>query len=513
MKFPVVRLVVVVQAGFFVLPWLVHAKEAEPQTGLLDAAHAYRKLELEIASARPLSKDRLLVAHRSTDRAAWAFLFGDYRSAVYWLTYARQAIVDNGELSDLHKVACCLGLTTVPEELIAEDKTVNRCWLLSLYDPRVDQPITVSATLGFRARSRRHEERLEMEIPLSPQELFRKEIDVRSLVQHGEERYDCELTLEDGFQWDLGSVMILQQPRTKTHQELISSLESASRPEQAPAVPALDDSSGKPNTTKTKRDSFAVQICKERIDVLIDNGADARMTRWLFSPAVLRDNLVEEIAVLRAGGNPYTGLSGDHWIPLPVSEVAVPCRIYVPTLAKGLKPPPLMIALHGAGGNEHMFFEALGGARIKALADQRGFVLVAPATAMMMRLSSRFPDFLGQLAMLVAFDRTQVHLIGHSMGGMAAMQMSSLHPDLIRRSCLIAGGSQVGILAQRLPPTRIYAAEFDHLIPLDTLRVPANKLTERSLPVAFHEVKRAGHVLVVAEILDEAVNWLLSDDN
>ena len=45
--------------------------------------------------------------------------------------------------------------------------------------------------------------------------------------------------------------------------------------------------------------------------------------------------------------------------------------------AKG-KPLPLVIALHGAGGSENMFFDAYGNGKIVDLCRKRGWLLVAP---------------------------------------------------------------------------------------------------------------------------------------
>ena len=71
---------------------------------------------------------------------------------------------------------------------------------------------------------------------------------------------------------------------------------------------------------------------------------------------------------------------GQFWLSVPNStHGAVPCRNFVPKgLAKD-KPVPIVVALHGHGGDENSFFEQYGAGRVVAECEKRGWVLIAPA--------------------------------------------------------------------------------------------------------------------------------------
>jgi pimeloyl-ACP methyl ester carboxylesterase len=91
--------------------------------------------------------------------------------------------------------------------------------------------------------------------------------------------------------------------------------------------------------------------------------------------------------------------------------------------------PPLVIAhgLYGSGRN--------WGVIARRLADRRNVVAVdmrnhgdSPRSP-----SHSYPDMAADLAEVIASFGTPVDLLGHSMGGKAAMQLALTQPDLIRR--------------------------------------------------------------------------------
>src|SRR5262245_24250205 len=68
---------------------------------------------------------------------------------------------------------------------------------------------------------------------------------------------------------------------------------------------------------------------------------------------------------------------GQFWLSVPLdAKKTAPVRIFVP---KGLDPkkPVPVVALHGAGGSENLFFEGYGAGQIVKECQKRGWVLIA----------------------------------------------------------------------------------------------------------------------------------------
>lgn len=102
-------------------------------------------------------------------------------------------------------------------------------------------------------------------------------------------------------------------------------------------------------------------------------------------------------------------------------------------------PPPLVVALHGAGGSENMFFDGYGAGKIVKLCEQRGWMLVAPRVGfgiqlapMLEGLQKRFP-----------FDEKRVFVIGHSMGAALALQAACAEPMRYAGVVDLGGSGQV----------------------------------------------------------------------
>ena len=107
-----------------------------------------------------------------------------------------------------------------------------------------------------------------------------------------------------------------------------------------------------------------------------------------------------------------TGRVGDYLALVGPSSAKVPCRLQRGNDSKVKQ--PLVIALHGAGGSENMFFDTYGAGKITALCAKRGWHLVSP------RVSGRFPaQLLESLSKVWNIDSSRVFIVGHSMGAAA----------------------------------------------------------------------------------------------
>jgi predicted esterase len=132
-------------------------------------------------------------------------------------------------------------------------------------------------------------------------------------------------------------------------------------------------------------------------------------------------------------------------VPLGKSTAAV--RLHVP---KADAPAPLVVALHGAGGSENLFFDGYGDGRVVQLGAERNWFVVAPRLSLGPLLADQLVD---ALAERFPIDTQRVVMVGHSMGAMQAVANAMRDPERYRAVAALGGGGQVRAsdAVQRLP--------------------------------------------------------------
>lgn len=152
----------------------------------------------------------------------------------------------------------------------------------------------------------------------------------------------------------------------------------------------------------------------------------------------------ERLIAQVASGTPERGTEhpGDRWLNLALpGGRTVPVRLFVPESAARGEPLPIVVALHGAGGSENMFFDSYGAGAIVAECRQRGWLLVAPRSG---PFGSLPPDeIVAALAKRYPVDRQRVFLVGHSMGAMQAVTAAARTPQRFAAVAALGGGGRV----------------------------------------------------------------------
>ncbi len=148
------------------------------------------------------------------------------------------------------------------------------------------------------------------------------------------------------------------------------------------------------------------------------------------------ENSLKLLAEIEKGRDTLTGAAGDqkrHYLLEEANEI-LPYRIYVPKKYDGKKALPLIVALHGGGGDENTM---LGRPQMRQLAERHGYIVLSPSgysphggygkpfdddrdpsLALMTRLSEF--DVMRTLKIMQTeykIDKNRVYLMGHSMGG------------------------------------------------------------------------------------------------
>ncbi len=253
----------------------------------------------------------------------------------------------------------------------------------------------------------------------------------------------------------------------------------------------------------------AIAACRSRNALLQDQPSSGDSSQFLTDLNELAGQVKSEIDQIASGNDPYRRRSGDYWrtITADDKDKPVPYRVYAAPAVVGDRPVPLVIALHGAGGDENMFFSGYGAGMIKQLADQHGFIVASPATTAISGRTERLDALIDEMSADYAIDADAIYLIGHSMGGFATMTLASQRSDKIAAACCLAGGGNPG--TTKLPPTLIIAGELDAIVPNGFLKLSAQQAMDAGLPVKFQLTEHYGHTLMVGAVLPEAVQWLL----
>ncbi len=152
--------------------------------------------------------------------------------------------------------------------------------------------------------------------------------------------------------------------------------------------------------------------------------------------------LPEAEAVVRAAraGKPYYGAAkaGQFWLRLPTSKRSVPVRLLAPDAVQRGEPLPLVIALHGAGASENLFFEGYGDGAVVRQCAARGWLLVSPRADFFN--TPPVPELIDALARLYPVDRKRVFVVGHSMGAMQAVAAAGAAPERFAAVAPLGGG-------------------------------------------------------------------------
>ncbi|MBP3960667.1 hypothetical protein J8F10_36040 [Gemmata sp. G18] len=145
-------------------------------------------------------------------------------------------------------------------------------------------------------------------------------------------------------------------------------------------------------------------------------------------------------------GKPFftAAKSGQFWLSVPTdAKKSVPTRIFVPRGLDPKKPAPVVVALHGAGGSENLFFEGYGAGQIVTECRKRGWVLVATRSGLNFGSAPPVPAVLDQLAKRYDLDPNRTFVIGHSMGAMQTIDLVQKYPGRFAAAAALGGGGAV----------------------------------------------------------------------
>lgn len=166
-------------------------------------------------------------------------------------------------------------------------------------------------------------------------------------------------------------------------------------------------------------------------------------------------------------------------------------------IPKGLSgPSTVVVALHGAGGSENLFFESYGRGRAVQEALKRGWVLLSPRAG-----STAIRDSLDWLREVRGVTASRLFVMGHSMGGALALGSGNIEP---RPRALALFAPAAGSIPAALASVPVFVAVGKQEQPF-LLRQARALASAPNVRLVEHDP--CEHLMVVADALPEAFKF------
>lgn len=452
-----------------------------------DLAHTLIEFERSLAN-NPISQGGANAVNREFDRATLAFFSGSLAEVIRQLTDLRLKL-DGPEVLPVDQVAGVLKVRIEPPVWIAGSQTKPTARITHMVE--VPAP-SASEPFVFRICDAAGAVKLERTFA----------------VQTGPiTRVDQAIAIDvDASQIPPGQYLLQIAPRGREFvlagrwSVVAQSLESL-RSQNESRLDSLVATAG-----IGLRD--AIFNCRGRNGLLRDRPSEESLAEYLIDAHQLATSVDREIVQLKEGRNPYRRLAGDHWRRMQLGGGGVACRVYAPPLARGDTAVPLVLVLHGAGGDENMFMDAYGRGLIKTLAENHGFLVASPLTYPFLMNPALADELVNVLAGDYAIDLSRVYVLGHSLGGGAASRIARERPNLAAAVCCMASGDFSG--ATQTCPALIFAGGIDPISNARALERGARNAAAGGLAVEYRQLDDYGHTLLVDKVLADAINWLLA---
>ncbi|MBX9927688.1 MAG: hypothetical protein K2X99_02140 [Gemmatimonadaceae bacterium] len=465
---------------------LVLASTATAQVTRRDLADAYMQVDA-LVEARGFPMGRTNALNRAFDQTTLRFFGGDYATV----------------LRDMHRITAevagdssAVGLTRrlLPLRVRIEPRTVRPGAVIpaTIVLRYADTLATDTLRLVARLRDANGRVRAEQRFSIAPRTaagtVQRVEFAANTLPRQSPARFTISVEPASGATAvaPMADGFVLAQ----SADSLRATLDARS---QALTVPAAL--------------AGVVRTVRARIALLTDRPSDDNSAQFLADLAALARDLPKELDALTAGRDPYVADRTDRWRTLAAATGDIPFRIVAPKKGKG--PFPLVIALHGAGGDENHFFEGYGDGILTREAERLGFVAIAPATIPFQRGGGiAFDSLVALIGRELPIDTTRIFVLGHSAGAGTTMVISAARASRIRGAAAIAGFGAV-TAGTTLPPLQVVAAAVDGVIPAARIRPGVTAATAAGATIAYSEIADYGHSFVVGKVLPSVLDALL----
>lgn len=285
--------------------------------------------------------------------------------------------------------------------------------------------------------------------------------------------------------------------------ELIASLGEATIPVQRKVVPVrVEALAASASQLKARLEKYSIPSAAYALTLYRNaETGKANPHRIDFAKAFAEANQLLDVA--DGGGDPFANRTGDlkKAYLSKVDQTLQPYRLFVPANYDPKKATPLVIALHGMGGDENSMLDGYsGGAALRAAAEKHGFLVACPKgrdTASMYRGAAETDvlDVLAEVRTDYKVDAKRVYMMGHSMGGYGTWSIAMAHPELFAALGPIAGGGDPsGMEKIKAIPHFVVHGDNDKTVPVNQSRVMVEAGRKLGMKIEYVEVPNGNHV-------------------
>jgi len=230
------------------------------------------------------------------------------------------------------------------------------------------------------------------------------------------------------------------------------------------------------------------------------------------------------LRALERGRDPFARKTGDlkrHYSFAEAGEI-MPYHLYVPAGYTG-RPLPLVVALHGNGGDENSFFTQ---DTLRTLAEERGYLVVAPLgyrvdgrygagttqdPAVRRRRALSEADVMNVLDLVrkqYAVNDDRIYLLGYSMGAGGAWHLGTKFPDRWAALACFAGfGIPADEARMKDIPQIVVHGTADTSVPVGDSRAMVAEMKRLGVVHEYIEIPGANHWSVVEPHLAAAFDF------
>lgn len=232
--------------------------------------------------------------------------------------------------------------------------------------------------------------------------------------------------------------------------------------------------------------------------------------------------------------DPRTEQRTYHFEP---TDEEMPYVLYVSSKVKADEPAPLIIALHGLGGDANFLVRD----GLIDLAEEKGYIVAgplgynvsgwygSPVINMSRDGSPVEPENLAELSELDVMnvlemmreefnvDADRTYLIGHSMGGAGTLFLGHKYSDqwaaiaAIAPAAFMMANDSVAMMEDMKAaglPVMITEGDQDNVVPPDSVRQWAAAMEETGIEHEYIEIPGADHGTVIWEGMEDVFRWM-----